>query len=126
MDGEGGGRQTLDYADIDKFGKQKGGTTRESVVIHETTEAYEGLTNPQALAATSLFQQLTAAHQAATEYENSYRRGQGLGERIDSNQIIMTQGNQTLVVIDFTTHKERVVVDNNTQQIKSVEVKKKQ
>ena len=58
--------------------------------------------------------------------QNSYRRAKGLGERIDSNQITMTQGNQTLVVIDFTTHKERVVVDNDTQQIKSVEVIKKQ
>jgi RHS repeat-associated protein len=123
---EGGGRQTLDYADIDKFGKQKGGTTPESLVIHETTEAYEGLTNPQALTITNPFQQLKIAHKAAIEYENSYRRGHGLGERIDSNQITMTQGNQTLVVIDFTTHKERVVVDNNTQQIKSVQVIKKQ
>jgi RHS repeat-associated protein len=123
---EGGGRQTLDYADIDKFGKQKGGSTSGSIVIHETTEAYEGLTNPQSLAATSLFQQLKAAHSTAIEYENSYRRAKGLGERIDSNQITMTQGNQTLVVIDFTTHKERVVVDNDTQQIKSVEVIKKQ
>ena len=123
---EGGGRQTLDYADIDKFGKQKGGTTPESVVIHETTEAYEGLTNPQSLAATSLFQQFTPAHNAAIEYENSYRRGQGLGERIERNQVIMTQGNETLVVVDYATHKERVVVDNNTQQIKSVQVIKKQ
>jgi len=123
---DGGGKQTLDYADIDKFGKQKGGTTPQSLVIHETTEAYEGLTNPQAIAATSSFQQLKVAHRAAIEYENSYRRGHGLGERIDSNQIIMIQGNLTLVVIDFTTHKERVVVDNNTQQVKSVQVIKKQ
>jgi RHS repeat-associated protein len=123
---EGGGNQTLDYADIDKFGKQKGGTTPQSVVIHETTEAYEGLTNPQSLAAPSLAQQLTFAHQAAIEYENSYRQGHGLGERIESNQVLMTQGNQTVVVVDFTTHKERVVVDNDTQQIKSVQVIKKQ
>jgi RHS repeat-associated protein len=123
---EGGGRQTLDYADIDKLGKQTGGTTPQSVVIHETTEAYEGLINPQSLSATSLFQQLKPAHTAAVEYENSYRRGQGLGERIDSNQVIVTQGNQTLVVIDYTTHIERFVVDNNTQQIKSVQVIKKQ
>jgi hypothetical protein len=95
-------------------------------VIHETTEAYEGLTNPQSLSATSLFQQFKPAHNAAIEYENSYRRGQGLGERIESNQIILTQGNQTLVVVDYTTHKERIVVDNNTQQIKSVQVIKKQ
>jgi hypothetical protein len=78
------------------------------------------------VAATSLFQQFTPAHNAAIEYENSYRRGQGLGERIEGNQISMTQGNQTLIVVDYTTHKERVVFDNNTQQIKSVQVIKKQ
>jgi len=60
------------------------------------------------------------------EYENSYRQGQGLGARIDSKQIIMTQGNQTLILVDYTTHTERVVLDNHTQQIKSVQVIKKQ
>jgi hypothetical protein len=103
---EGGGRQTLDYADIDKFGKQKGGSTPGSIAIHETTEAYEGITNPKALAAPNPFPD---SHAAAIGYENAYRARNGLGARVGESAA--RSGNDVTVTIDYTTHLERITID---------------
>lgn len=123
---QGGGRQTIDYADVDKFGKQKGGSTPQSIAIHETTEAYEGITNPKSVAATGLLQKFRPAHDAAIGYENAHRARVGLGARIEANQTVTQSGNDRTLTIDYTTHRERITVDmTNPSQIKSVKVEKK-
>ena len=91
--------------------------------MHETIEAYEGITNPQALAAPNPF---PAAHKAAISYENIYRARIGLGKRVESNQKVVQSGNDTIVTIDYTTHIEKITIDkNHPNDIKSVKVEKK-
>lgn len=120
----GNGSQTIDYDDIDKFGAQRGGSTSQSIITHETTEAYEGLTNKAALADPK--GPFAASHEAAIGYENSYRGRTGLGARVEKNQTVTQSGNDVTLTIDFTTHREKITIDRtNPNQIKSVQVEKK-
>jgi hypothetical protein len=112
----GGGRQTIDLADIGKLSK-KGGFTKESAVVHETTEAYEGKNTA------SGSQLQPAFHAAATGYENDVRAQQGLGARIGES--MSSSGNEDTYVVDFTTHTETIVTNAGTGTIKSVKVEKK-
>jgi hypothetical protein len=116
---DGGGHQTLDFADINKLSK-KNGFSKESIVVHETTEAYEGAINP-----TGTFNQF---HSTAIGFENDVRAAQGLSPRGPGPET-STQPNangDVVVTVDFTTHIERITVNQATPgNIKKVEVLKK-
>jgi hypothetical protein len=100
---DGNGHQTLDFADINKLSK-KGGFTKESIVIHETTEAYEGLKNGN---------NFPSAHTTAVDNENDVRASQGLSPRVINSETVVstdsTKQTQTFS-IDFTTHIQEVTV----------------
>ena len=113
---DGGGHQTLDFGDINKLSK-KGGFTKESIVTHETTEAYEGRNTARGDSLQPAF------HNTAIGFENDVRAQQGRGARIGESGT--SSGTEDTYVIDFTTHTETIVTDAGTGTIKSVKVEKK-
>ena len=116
---DGGGRQTLDFADINKLSK-KNGFTKESIVVHETTEAYQGLKNPG-----GTFSQF---HSAAIGFENDVRAAQGRSPRGPGPETVTPTGtgNDVTVDVDFTTHIERITIDTTRPgDVKKVQVIKK-
>jgi hypothetical protein len=107
----GGGTQVIDYDDIDKLSKNKSSITAGSTVIHETTEAYEGLVNPTVLRAKELGYptkfQFGIAHPEALKYENIYR-----GDRLPKNlggADVPFGGRQ--IFNSFATHTEILTYD---------------
>lgn len=114
---DGGGHQTLDFGDIKKLSK-KNGFSKESIVIHETTEAYEGVINP-----TGTFTQF---HSTAIGFENDVRAAQGRSPRGPGPDSISPPGpgGDRTITVDFTTHIERITI-NPAGDIKKVEVMKK-
>jgi polyribonucleotide nucleotidyltransferase len=115
----GNGKQTLDFDDIKKVSNNKGGITKESVVVHETTEAYEGLKNGN---------NFPAAHSIAIDNENEVRASQGLSPRVAANDTLspIDTVNQTqTITFDFTTHIQEVTVKTNSGNITGDIVKSK-
>ena len=111
----GGGSQTLDFADISKLSK-KNGFSKESIVVHETTEAYEGIIHPTGTP--------NQFHSTAIGFENDVRAQQGRGARIGESGA--QSGSDVVISVDFTTHIERITVDPaRPGDIKKVEVVKK-
>ena len=97
----GNGNQALDRSDIEKM-SVKGGFTPESVVVHETVEAYEGAGKPATLGT------YQAAHGVAVQFENLVRLGSGLAARETAPNV--TVGNKA--VVDFTFYRETITVTN--------------
>lgn len=114
---DGGGHQTLDFGDIQKLSK-KNGFSKESIVVHETTEAYEGVINP-----TGTFNQF---HSTAIGFENDVRAAQGRSPRGPGPDIMSPPGagGDRTITVDFTTYIERITI-NRAGDIKKVEVMKK-
>jgi RHS repeat-associated protein len=118
---EGGGKQTINYADVDALSK-KGGFDARAGAVHETTEAYAGLLDPSKSA---------REHHLETgiPYENKVRQDLGLGRRVPSSETGgLTFGNETFVTVDYTTHLEHYKVVQTGQGkfvIKDVVVEKK-
>jgi RHS repeat-associated protein len=73
---EGGGKQTINYADIDQLSKGgKGGLDSPASSVHETTEAYAGLTD------SGPGKTMLDFHKTGISYENMVRGDRGLGAR---------------------------------------------
>jgi RHS repeat-associated protein len=106
---DGDGRQTLDLSDLDKLDNKDGGFTKESIALHETIEAYEGLSNGN---------DQEASHKIAVDYENEYRASIGLSPRVLGPQeaVSAVKGKFTFSV-DFTTHIQLITVRMNSEGI---------
>jgi RHS repeat-associated protein len=105
----GNGKQFLNYNSINQI-SGKGGFTPESVTVHETVEAYQGLVNGNNFA---------AAHYVATQYENLVRLNQGLGARI--GDFSYRTGTGLRVEEHFTLVNETFDVSLPSQEVTNVQ-----
>ena len=115
------GSQTINYADFDQLSKGgKGGFDSPAAAVHETTEAYAGLTEKGPGKTVLDF------HKTGISYENMVRADRGLGAR--KSEVSNTFGNETFVTVDYTTHVEHYTLVQTGQgkfAIKDVKVEKK-
>jgi hypothetical protein len=118
----GNGSQTINYADFDQLSKGgKGGFDSSAGAVHETTEAYAGLTEGGPGKTVLDF------HKTGISYENMVRADKGLGAR--GSEVSDTFGRETFVTVDYTTHVEHYTLVQTGQGkfvVKDVKVEKKQ
>jgi RHS repeat-associated protein len=104
----GHGNQILNFNSINALSSAKGGFTPQSIVTHETMEAYVGLK----LGGAYDMATYSKAHAAAIGYENAERLSEGLPARIDEYG---SGSNGTFHgTINFSFWKEHFDVTNGT------------
>ncbi|MGB9490056.1 MAG: RHS repeat-associated core domain-containing protein [Terriglobales bacterium] len=104
----GHGNQILNFNSINALSSAKGGFTPQSIVTHETMEAYVGLK----LGGAYDMATYSKAHAAAIGYENAERLSEGLPARIDEYG---SGSNGTFHgTVNFSFWKEHFDVTNGT------------
>jgi len=115
---DGGGHQTIDFDDLDELDQGKG-FTKESIVIHETVEAYEGRNTTRGTPLTP------PLHITAIDYENDVRISQWKPLRVANSPVegfVQEANGDITATVDFTTHVARITIDGRTGDIKKVDV----
>jgi len=110
----GHGNQVLNFNSINAL-SARGGYTPQSIVTHETMEAYVGLK----LGGAYDMNTFSRAHAAAIGYENAERLSEGLPARIGES---WSRGNGTTRTwtTDFSLWKESVDVNTRTNSVSNV------
>jgi RHS repeat-associated protein len=111
----GHGNQILNFNSINAMSSARGGFTPQSIVTHETMEAYVGLK----LGGAYNMETALKAHAAAIGYENAERLSEGLPARIGENGIPFGDG-MAHYMVDFSFWKERFDVNLQTNAISNV------
>jgi hypothetical protein len=102
----GHGEQLLDFSSIAALSKP-GGFTENSIVTHETVEAYQGLLNGG---------NYGVSHQIAIGYENEERMlVEGLAPRIGDSAVPTPTGSR--IEVNFSRSREVIDYDNRSRSV---------